>query len=90
MIDRLVNTLFRWDRLREAIFVEVHMYDYLDNIMKDPEAMKTGSSYWPDIDGWRGWSHNEDTDKYYFNDIPEDNCMDAMNELDQMEYSSQP
>lgn len=85
MIDRLVNTLFRWTRLRKALFEEVHMYDYLDDLMSDPEAMKIASSHWPDIDGWRGWSLNEDTNRYYFNDIPEKNCIDAMLELDYME-----
>ena len=84
MIDRLVNTLFKWDRLREALFAEVHLYDYLDKVMADPESMKTGSLYWPDTDGWRGWSQDEDTNKYYFNDIPEDSCMDAIKALEEM------
>jgi hypothetical protein len=84
MIDRLVNTLFRWGRLREALFAEVHLYDYLDKIMADPESMKTGASYWPDIDGWRGWSQDEETNKYYFNDVPEENCMDAIKALEEM------
>ena len=84
MIDRLVNTLFRWGRPREALFAEVHLYDYLDEIMADPESMNTGASYWPDIDGWRGWSQDEETNKYYFNDVPEDNCMDAIKALEEM------
>jgi len=84
MIDRLVNTLFRWGRLREALFAEVHLYDYLDKIMADPESMKTGASYWPDTDGWRGWSQDEETNKYYFNDVPENNCMDAIKALEEM------
>ena len=85
MIDRLVNTLFRWTRLREALFDEVRLYDYLDKIMADPEAMKIASSHWPDTDGWRGWSHNEETNRYYFNDIPEENSIEAMLILDRME-----
>lgn len=84
MIDKLVNTLFRWEKLRWAIFEEVHLYDYLDKIMADPESMKIASSHWPDVDGWRGWCHDEDTDKYYFNDIPEENCIDAINRLSEM------
>lgn len=87
MIDRLVNILFRWERLRWAIFEEVHLYDYLDKIMGDPEGMKTAASFWPDVDGWRGWCHDEDTDKYYFNDIPEESSMNAMNKLNEMPYS---
>ena len=89
MIDRLVNTLFRWERLREALFVEVHMYDRLGHIMADPEAMEIGSSFIPDFDGWRSWSLNKDKGRYYFNDIPEENMMAAIERLEDMElYTS--
>jgi len=86
MIDWLVNKLFWWTRLRNAIFAEVHMYDQLDQIMSDPESMKIGSSFYPDVDGWRGWSITNNT--YYFNDIPEDTVIDAFNELNLMETRS--
>lgn len=85
MIDWLVNALFKWDSLRIALFSEVHMYDELDKIINDPEAMKIGATFWPDSDGWRGWSYNESKDKYYFNDIPEDGTMEAWQELDRMQ-----
>jgi hypothetical protein len=53
--------------------------------MADPEAMKVASSHWPDLDGWRGWSKSDETGKYYFNDIPEDNAIAAMYKLEEME-----
>jgi hypothetical protein len=85
MIDWLVNRLFWWTRLREAITYEVHMYDMLDKIMKDPDSMKIGSTYYTDLDGTRGWSFSEETNKYYFNDVPEDSLTDAFFELEKME-----
>ncbi len=82
MLEILVNAIFRWKRLRLAIFDEVHMYDHLDKILADPEAMAIGSSFWPDVDGWRGWT--KEGNKYYFNDIPEENIIDAITQLDKM------
>jgi hypothetical protein len=85
MIEWLANRIFGWTRLREHIFQEVHFYDYLDNILNDPEAMQIGSSFYPDSDGFRGWSQDPDTGKYYFNDVPEDSVIDAMLQLEKME-----
>jgi hypothetical protein len=88
LIDWLVNRIFWWAPLRDAIFDEVHMYDRLDHIMKDPEAMEIGSSFIPDFDGWRSWSHNKDKGRYYFNDIPEEDMMSAIERLEEMESST--
>ena len=88
MIDRLVGILFKWTGLRKALFSEVHMYDRLDHIMSDPEAMEIASSFIPDFDGWRSWSHNKDKSRYYFNDIPEENMMAAIEKLEDMERES--
>jgi hypothetical protein len=85
MIEWLANRIFGWTRLREYIFEEVHMHDYINSIMGDPESMKVSSSFYPDNDGYRGWSQNQYTGKYYFNDIPENNVADAIIELEKME-----
>ena len=84
MIDWLVGILFKWTGLRKALFSEVHMYDRLDHIMADPEAMEISSSFIPDFDGWRSWSLNKDKGRYYFNDIPEENMMAAIERLEDM------
>jgi len=88
MIDWLVGILFKWTGLRKALFSEVHMYDRLNHIMSDPEAMEIGSSFIPDFDGWRSWSHNKDKGRYYFNDIPEEDMMAAIERLEEMESST--
>jgi hypothetical protein len=85
MIDFIVRQLFKWRELRQALIEEVHMYDKLDRIMSDPDAMKIGSSFYPDVDGWRAWSFHKD--KYYFNDIPEMNLMDAFMAMEEMELN---
>ena len=85
MIDWLVNKLFWWTPIREAIVSEVHMYDYISNITNDPKSMEVASSFIPDFDGWRSWSFNEDNGRYYFNDVPEENMMSAMSALSDME-----
>ena len=45
MIDWLVGILFKWTGLRKALFSEVHMYDRLNYITADPEAMEISSSF---------------------------------------------
>jgi hypothetical protein len=83
MIDWLVRTIFRFNSLREAIFEEVELYNYLGHIINDPESMQTASKAWDEGDGWRGWTKGEY--KYYFNDIPEKKLADHFAELDKME-----
>lgn len=75
MIDWLVNKLFWYTPLRKAIFAEVHMYDQLEEILKDPTP---GSGFWNDGDGWRSWTYSKGRNKYYFNDIPESDLGDAI------------
>jgi hypothetical protein len=69
MIDNIVNLLFRWERLRKALFDEVRMYDHLDSIMKDPEAMEIASCHWKEGDTWYGWTHDKEMNRYYFDDV---------------------
>jgi hypothetical protein len=69
MINWLVNKLFWWSPLRDAIFDEVHMYDHIDSIMNDPDSMNTGSLSWMEGDMWYGWTYNSNARRYYFDDI---------------------
>ena len=77
MIDKLVDLIFRWDRLRNAIFNEVDMYNSITRIMADPVASSIASAFWCESDGWRAWTIKEDG-KYYFHDIPENTLGDIM------------
>ena len=81
-METLVNWLFKWSRLRSAIFAEVDFYNSLTRLMKDPESKKIASAFWDEGDGWRGWTIEED--KYYFNDIPEHDLFGCMEELEAM------
>lgn len=76
LIEWLVDTIFRYDMLRRAIFDEVHLYDKIDEVLKDETP---GSMFWNDGDGWRSSRYSLEERKYYFNDIPEDNLINAMN-----------
>jgi hypothetical protein len=69
MIDWLVNRIFRFTSLRQAIFDEVHLYDHLDRIMSDSESMETASLSWCEGDTWYGWTHDSNAKRYYFDDI---------------------
>jgi hypothetical protein len=69
MIDWLVNRIFRFTSLRQAIFYEVHLYDHLHSIMSDPKSMETASLSWCEGDTWYGWSHDSNAKRYYFDDI---------------------
>jgi predicted double-glycine peptidase len=82
MIENIVNLLFKWTSLRQAIFAEVNFYNSLTRIMEDPEAMKTAMSMWEDPDGWRGWVI-KDNGNYYFNDVPEFGMSDLIETLEE-------
>jgi hypothetical protein len=70
MLDKIINLLFSWDRLRVAIFAEVDWFNSITRTLNDPESMKTTSAFWCEEDGWRGWGIKEDG-SYYFHDLPE-------------------
>lgn len=76
-MDKLINFLFKFDRLRLAIFSEVDFYNSITRTLNDPESMKVASAFWCDEDGWRGWGIKEDGN-YYFHDIPEHGLGDIM------------
>ena len=82
MIDWLVNKLFCWNPLREALISEATFYNSLTRTINDPESMKTASSFWDEGDGWRGWSI--EGDKYYFNDVPEHDLMGVILSIEEM------
>ncbi len=82
MIDKIVNILFKWTGLREALFAEVNFYNSISRITKDPESMKTASAFWEEPDGWKGWTI--EGNKYYFNDIPEHDLMGVIESIDEM------
>jgi hypothetical protein len=82
MIDKIVELLFKSDRLREALFTEVNFYNSITRITKDPESMKTASAFWDEGDGWRGWTI--EGNKYYFNDIPEHDLMGVILSIEEM------
>jgi len=65
MIDWLVNRIFRFTSLREAIFAEVHMYDALDAAMDEPITNLT----WEEGGLWYGYTYNEMHKTYLFDDI---------------------
>ena len=75
IMDRIVNLLFSWGRLRNALMDEVHLYDMLDERLKDTSP---GSAFWNDGDGWRSWTYSAERKKYYFNDIPNESLVGAM------------
>ena len=68
MIDKIINLIFRWERLREAIFDEVHMYDEIVELLNDKEAMEINSKYWKEGDTWYSWRYNKEFNRYYFDD----------------------
>jgi hypothetical protein len=82
MIDWLVNKLFWYTPLREALISEATFYNSLTRTINDPESMKTASAFWDEGDGWRGWSI--EGDKYYFNDVPEHDLMAVILAIEDM------
>lgn len=69
MINWLVNRIFRWDPLREAIFDEVRLYQSIDKTMWRMEHENPTNLTWSEGDRWYGWTYNPELKRYYFDDI---------------------
>jgi hypothetical protein len=65
MIEWLVDRIFSWNRLREAIFAEVHFYDHLDEALQEKATNLT----WEEGGLWYGWTLQEMHNIYLFDDI---------------------
>jgi hypothetical protein len=74
-MNKLVDLLFKWSKLRDAIFNEVDWQNSITRTLNDPESMKIASAMWCEEDGWRGWDIKDDG-SYYFHDVPEKNIGD--------------
>lgn len=74
---RFVNFLFKFDKLRNAIFSEVDWHNSITRTLNDPDSMKTASAFWCEEDGWRGWGIKDDG-SYYFHDVPEKGLSDIL------------
>ena len=77
MIDWLVNFLFRWDKLREALFAEVHFYDQIDAALNEP----TNNLSWEEGGLWYGYTYNEMHKTYLFDDIGHESLTDLWDNL---------
>ena len=84
MVDKIVNFIFKWEKLRLAIFDEVNLYNSFTRILNDPESMQTASAFWDDGDGWRGWTIKDDGN-YYFHDLPEKSLGDILEMISDVE-----
>lgn len=77
MIDRLVDMLFRWEKLRDALFAEVHFYDAIDDAMNEP----TTNLSWNEGGLWYGYTYNEMHKTYLFDDIGHEELSDLWDSL---------
>ena len=76
-MDWLVNTLFKWDRLRDALFAEVHFYDEIEATLKDP----TTNLSWEEGGKWYGYTWNEMHKIYLFDDTGHESMTDLWDDL---------
>ena len=75
MIDWLVNRLFWWTPLREAIFDEVMMYKSVTRSMAEYDREHPTNLTWSEGDRWYGWTFNPVNNRYYFDDIGNESLM---------------
>ena len=82
MIDWLVNRLFWWAPLRNAIFNEVHMYDEIDKSIKEYKEMGPTNLTWAEEESgvWKGWTYSPEKNRYYFDDIGNESLMGIWND----------
>jgi hypothetical protein len=86
VVDKIVNFIFKWEKLRLAIFDEVNFYNSFTRIINDPESMDTTTALWDEGDGWRGWTIKDDGN-YYFHDLPEQSLSDILEMISDREKS---
>ena len=69
MIDWLVNRIFRYTSLRQAVFNEVNLYQSIDRSILEHSKYGPTNLTWAEGDTWYGWTYNEAKKRYYFDDI---------------------
>ena len=77
MIEWLVNRIFWWERLRQAITDEVHMYDAIDKALKEP----TNNLSWQEDGLWYGYTYNEMHKTYLFDVVGEESLVELWDNL---------
>lgn len=77
MIDWLINLLFKSDKIREALFAEVHFYDQVEAARNEPIANLT----WQDGGKWYGYTLNEMHNTYLFDDIGHESMTELWEDL---------
>jgi len=75
MIMWLVNRIFRWDSLRNAIFDEVRLYQSIDKAMWEHDRLYPTNLTWSEGNRWYGWAYNPQLKRYYFDDIGNESLM---------------
>ncbi len=75
MINYLVNRIFRWDTLRNAVFDEVMFHKSITRAMWEHENSSPTNLTWSEGDRWYGWTYNPELKRYYFDDIGNESLM---------------
>ena len=75
MLEFLVNRIFRWDSLRNAIFDEVNLYQSITRRMWEYENESPTNLSWSEGDRWYGWTYNPALKRYFFDDIGNESLM---------------
>jgi hypothetical protein len=81
MIDWLVNLIFSWGKLRDAVTFEVRMYDSIYRVMAQDVDQHPTNLSWLENGIWKGWSYSPEYNRYYFDDFGSDNLSDLWKEL---------
>lgn len=89
MLKFLVNRIFRWDALRNAIFDEVNFYQSIDKAMWESENISPTNLTWSEGDRWYGWTYNPKLKRYYFDDIGNESLMGLWEDQWAKEYKAE-
>jgi hypothetical protein len=78
MIDWLVNRIFRWDTLRQAVFDEVNLYQSITKRIWEMENLNPTNLTWAEEETglWKGWTYSSEKKRYYFDDIGSESLME--------------
>jgi len=75
LVDWLVNRIFRWDGLRNAVFDELMLYQSVTKAMTQRDSDNPMNLVWLEGNTWYGWTYNKSKKRYYFDDIGNESLM---------------
>lgn len=75
IIEWIVQKIFTWGSLRNAIFDEINLYQSIEKSLSESNNSQPSNLFWCEGDKWYGWTFDRLKNRYYFEDVGHDSLM---------------